>query len=91
MIWQAEVVEWIDSQGDGSWHPLFEAKAEEVSRITTVGYVIGETDEAVTLAQSIDGKGGNERRIAMVDNTITIPKVAITKRTPIDGVTFSDG
>ncbi len=85
-----EVIEWVDSQGDGSWRPLGEAAKSDMSRCTSVGYIVGESDDAVTLAQSIDPGVEDERR-AMVDNTVTIPKVAITSRKVLEGWAFDDG
>ena len=88
--YKAELVEWVDSSGDGSWHALGDAVADTISSISSIGWVIGETETALTLAQSIDGAHGSDRRRSMVDNTVTIPKVAITSRKVIRGMMYAD-
>ena len=73
-----ERVEWVDSSGNGRWRTRAEILSSvPLSCCTTVGFVLDENDEAIWLIQSYDEQVGDEQN---VNNTLVIPKVAITKR-----------
>ncbi len=64
-------IEWIDSSSTNGW--AFEERAcDNDLRCWTVGFFVGEDDEAVTVAGSCSAHG------ALLD-PITIPWVAVTK------------
>ena len=74
-----EVVTWVDSAGPDSWTSTLDAVAERVSVITSVGFVIFEDEEQLTLCGGIDSKH-SDRHLEMVHKVICIPKVAIRSR-----------
>ena len=65
-------VEWMDSFGRSGWAPLESLRAERPSKVVSVGFVLRENDEAVLIVQSLSDHDNG-------DNSIVIPKVAITK------------
>lgn len=67
-------VKWIDScGGDCYWSPLKDFKSQ-VTKPTTLGFVIHEDDECISIAQSLaDAYGDN----AQYNGVICIPKCAI--------------
>ena len=67
-------VEWDDSSSLSSavWNKRKEATDYKVHRCRTIGFVIGEDDDTVTLAGSIDEN--------WVSGDMKIPKSAIRKR-----------
>lgn len=74
-------VEWLDSAGLSRWTPIKELQRRSlVSRCLSVGFVLKEDDDQVTLLQSLD-PGQLEGDDDNGDNTITIPKIAITAST----------
>lgn len=70
-------VEWVDSSGRGHWHAMKEARDLVPDRCTTVGFVLTESDDYLTLIQSFTNR--KEEDDNQADNAISIPKVAITK------------
>lgn len=68
-------VEWVDSSHNTGWQTAEAAlKEDHLLDCKTVGFLIKETDDHLTVAQSsaVDPD--------QVDGVLTIPKVAITKR-----------
>jgi hypothetical protein len=63
-------VDWVDSNGFGTWHVRDEEK-NIPSACVSVGMIEMESEEAITLRLSID------TLLNRVDNTITIPKCAV--------------
>lgn len=71
-------VEWVDSAGSHRWTDTAELRKFRPSRCKSVGFVIDEADDYVHLVQSLDPPmDANDSDNG--DNTICIPKVAITK------------
>lgn len=68
------MVEWIDSVGGGGWERPEEARRaaeRETMRVTTLGYVLGDTDDYLLLCMSV--MENNESVLA----PLQIPKVAV--------------
>lgn len=63
-------IEWVDSMMTNGWQ--HDPSADKDLKCWTVGFLIGETDDAVAVASSVSEPG------AVLDQ-ITIPRVAITK------------
>ena len=63
-------VDWIDSCADINWQLLCDVDTD-LTRVTTVGFLVKETNECVVIAQSV----GVEPK--QVCNTIAIPKGCI--------------
>lgn len=71
-----EIVEWKDATGCSGW--ASDGDGEPVGMLMTirsVGYLLKETKDTLTLCQSIDDS--NEEQ---TDNRLSIPKSIITKR-----------
>ena len=64
-------IEWIDSKSGGDWEYLNEIQFSP-ARIITIGFVLDENDESITVAHSITKNQCCGR--------ITIPKVCIKNR-----------
>ena len=62
------LVEWLDALAQGEWH---EAKREDL-KCKSIGFVVYEDNEQIELAGTITE--------GMCNNSITIPKMMITKR-----------
>jgi hypothetical protein len=62
---------WTDSQGHGGWMDVSEAKKDLPLVVESVGYLITDTDDHVTIVQSITDE---EDRVA---DSITIPRICI--------------
>lgn len=75
MRFEVRYIEWIDSAGRGSWHDLAVAVKAKLDPIGSVGFVVAETDEHVTIIQSFTNR--DEVVDDLADNSISIPKVAI--------------
>jgi hypothetical protein len=71
-------VEWIDSCAKGFWHALKEATALSPDHCCTVGFLVNETEEFITLSGSHTNRVASEEDQA--DASICIPKIAITRR-----------
>jgi hypothetical protein len=77
MTYNVEYVKWMDSYGCSSnWAPI--SKIDTIMQCETVGFVISETDELISLANSI----GYETELTheQANGVMTIPKVCITYR-----------
>ena len=66
-------VEWEDIVSMGGWHS---EPPSETAKIVTVGYLLKETEEGVTLTQSLDLDETDKERY---NNSIFIPHIVITK------------
>ena len=64
---------WLDSSAGGPWNRIDDIKKERLATCTTVGMVLREDEESITVVQSFDGAES-------VDHFIVIPKFAIVKR-----------
>jgi hypothetical protein len=70
-------VEWLDSVGDTGWQPVNKAHAAPPKmRCLSVGYVFERRRGYLKLVQSLSAEDA-------VDNTISIPRSAIRKITPL--------
>lgn len=67
------LVEWFDAKGDTGWRTVAESVNERLAQVFSSGFVLEETDEYITIVQSISA----DESAAMVDNRIVIPKVNI--------------
>ena len=71
-----EMIEWRDATGDSGWAADHEgAPVGELLLIRSIGYVIKDTEQVVTLAQSIDNGGEHQ-----TDNRLTIPQSIVVRR-----------
>ena len=68
-------VEWVDSTGGNRWEPLGDVVKERPHQVRTVGFVVAEGDDYVTLAAGHDQQPAYEN----VDLYLVIPKLAILK------------
>ena len=67
-------VAWIDSCAPlDAWRDIKEVKKVRPTRVTSCGYLIGESDEHISIASSCSSHGE-------VGGLIVIPKVSILKR-----------
>lgn len=69
-------VRWHDSFERRGWLTANEWKVEEPLRCSTVGWVIGESDDCLEVAQTYSEE--NETNHLQVHHVLSIPKVAIT-------------
>lgn len=65
------MVKWMDSGGNSRWIDLAQAEKDKVCEIETIGYLIVDNNEQITVGQSWDE--GNK----CVNAIITIPKFAV--------------
>lgn len=72
------LVRWIDSHTTHGWHHKEEYDARP-AKCESIGYLLSETKDSLTLAQSRSRESGG---IPWAD-FITIPKVSIKKRTEL--------
>jgi hypothetical protein len=73
-------IKWLDSYGcTNSWRPI--EKITEKLICETIGYVISETDELISLANSISYE--TEETIEQANGVMTIPKVSIIEEMEI--------
>lgn len=70
-------IEWVDSSHGGGWQFMADLDAEP-QHCYTVGYLVRETDDAVTVATSVGV--GNDGLVSQVCDCMTIPKSVIEKR-----------
>lgn len=59
------VVRWLDARSDSCWQDP-EKLNETLAEITTVGFLIKETDEILIMADSIDSSTGNVSEITYI-------------------------
>jgi hypothetical protein len=67
------LIEWIDAAGRSGWRDAQSCAEDRLAQVFTVGIVLHETDEYVSVAQNISA----DENAAMVDNTTIIPKANI--------------
>lgn len=75
--WPLVRVTWVDSYGPHGWCYLKDATEERVLTIESIGWLVQDTSERITIAahvQVLGIAGGNPS----VDGVITIPREAIT-------------
>lgn len=72
---EVRYVRWVDSNGGEGWHSLDRLRAYKPCVIHSVGFVLSEDAEHVSLLQSFDVK--DEPANTNGDNWISIPKVAV--------------
>lgn len=69
-------VEWVDSSGvQGGWQFLEDFETELV-RVSSVGYLVKETEELIALSTNLGERTVNSPE--QINGVITIPKCAIT-------------
>ena len=79
-------VEWIDSTSLHGWNSPAEAKALKSDPCRTVGFLLQETDDAVTLVMSHTSRDEENGRESMA-NAVVIPKFAVTNRSCVTNLT----
>ena len=68
-------IEWLDAQSNGeTWSSIKDAQKEKISLALTVGYLIAETEESITLSLSLDNENN------MCGAYMVIPKINIKKK-----------
>jgi hypothetical protein len=67
------LIEWIDATGGSGWRNAEGCAEDRLAQVFTVGIVLHETDEYVSVAQNISA----DENAAMIDNTTLIPKTSI--------------
>jgi hypothetical protein len=67
------LIEWTDATGGSGWRDAQGCADDRLAQVFTVGIVLHETDEYVSVAQNISA----DENAAMVDNTTIIPKANI--------------
>ena len=68
---QIYYVEWLDSKGRGGWCSVESAPCDDL-RCKSVGWLVEDTEDSVTIAPSLASTGS-------VFAPITIPRCAITR------------
>lgn len=70
-------VEWIDSESQGSWHPLAQAlaEAEPDPLHRTCGFLLAETERYVLVALNYRDESDESR--PMVSDTMRIPRSTV--------------
>jgi|GEM_PF-5789510 len=80
------VVEWIDSATGGGWQGIDQAEHGALECIT-VGFLVKETDEALSVAHSVSQQDGEDSGVC---DMISIPQCAIRRWYLVDGVRADD-
>lgn len=68
-------LEWLDSEVSSGWSDGADFETVKLRRVTSVGWVIAETDDALVLAAHIQLE--KDGTLDVVSDAMTIPKVAI--------------
>ena len=73
---KATYIEWDDSvsRTGNVWVDIDEVKRTKIDRCTTIGFIVKETKELITIVNSYDSQSHS------VSGDMTIPKSAIRKR-----------
>lgn len=66
------LAEWVDSSTRSRWHALSDHDESDVTHIFSVGFLIAETVDSITLAPHLSAEEGGD-----VDGCMTIPRVCI--------------
>lgn len=72
---EVRYIEWLDSCAQSFWSDEKLAKDLRPDHCSTVGFVVNETDEFVTVIQSFTNRDGEQDQAG---HTLCIPKFAIT-------------
>jgi len=67
------LVTWVDSAGTAHWDDIKEAEELEPVICETIGFLVKETKDYITVVQSYANQEG-------VMHALSIPKVAVTKK-----------
>jgi hypothetical protein len=70
-------VRWIDSNGPSGWH--HDPVDNEPSRCRSIGWLLAESDEAITIASHLDGDPIKSR-----DGEFTIPRCSIVEMIDVE-------
>ena len=73
------LVDWLDSSGASGWQLIEDAAVMEPDPCTSVGFVIAETEDRLTLLQSFTNRKATAKAKDMGDHALTIPKCSITR------------
>lgn len=74
-------LEWVDAAANQGWHNLDSIRDDAtVLLIQSVGWVIRETDQAITLAAHMHKDIPENGAVRQATDPLTIPKAAITMR-----------
>lgn len=80
MEYKIKKIKWLDSYGcTNRWHPIEQITEKLICE--TVGYVISETDELISLANSIAYE--TEETVEQANGVMTISKVSIIEETEL--------
>lgn len=80
MRYKIKKIKWLDSYGcTNSWRKIENITEKLICE--TVGYVISETDELISLANSIAYE--TEETVEQANGIMTIPKVSIVEETEL--------
>ena len=80
MVYKIKKIKWLDSYGcTNSWRKIENITEKLICE--TVGYVISETDELISLANSIAYE--TDETVEQANGVMTIPKVSITEETEL--------
>ena len=80
---EVRYVQWIDSMGAHGWELLEEIKTNRPLLIHTVGFVVDEGEDYVTILQSYDERASGKPQ---GDHAISIPRSAIQSQRRLDEV-----
>lgn len=77
-------IDWVDSHMKGSWVGVDHAKnyASDPGKCKSVGYLVGETEEMITLVMNLS-LNHKTHEVVDVADAMSIPKVAIRSRNEI--------
>lgn len=75
-------VVWLDSCGPHGWRKLADVLGQEVARIETVGFLVRDTDECLTIVGSIDL--GDDDTETNVDHVVHIPRCSVVSMRVIE-------
>lgn len=72
-----EHIVWVDSEVAAGWCDGADFDEPTLRRVQSVGWVIGESDDAIVIAAHVQIEDG---AVDVVADAMTIPKVAIVRR-----------
>lgn len=70
------MVKWVDSFERRGWLGVNDWKVDDALHCNTVGWVVGESDACMEVAQTFSDE--NDNNYVMVHHVISIPKVSIS-------------
>lgn len=71
--WQAVIVDWVDSAGMAGWHHRHDWAEHTVAKCRSIGWLLADTKEQITIALNHDRDGGG------IGEVMAIPRVAIKR------------